>query len=204
LDWQPTWAQEFIVDQSHTNFVPVYESNIAYGPIQEFIPSLSSLNAVQLFTRDLFLFGVGTTLSVNIRKDSVTGPIIGTSDSLNLPHGFRGVTQFAFPQMIPLIPGSIYAIEPLNLGGEMWSTYENGSLDSGYPKGRMFFNGNENYYGYDRDFWFVEGVLIPEPSTCALGALTLLLFSARASRRRFTLLRESKLLRRQDGWTAKR
>ena len=180
LDGQLSWAQEFIVDQSHTNFVPfVDESNIAYGPILEFIPSLSSLNAVQLFTRDL-IPSVGATLSVNIRKDSVTGPIIGTSDSLNLPIGFRGVTQFTFPQMIPLIPGSVYAIEPRNLGGDVWSTYENSSLYSGYTKGRMFFNGDENHYGYDRDFWFVEGVLIPEPSACALGALALLLFSARA------------------------
>jgi hypothetical protein len=176
LDWQLSWAQEFIVDQSHTNFLLLGdESNIAFGPIQEFTPSLSSLNVVQLFTRDVNP-SVGATLIMNIRKDSVTGPIVGTSDSINLPIGFKGVTQFTFPQMISLVPGSIYAIEPVFLGGDLWVTYENAFFESSYPNGRLFFNGSENFWGYDRDFWFVEGVLIPEPSTFALGALAVLLF----------------------------
>src|ERR1043165_4583488 len=94
----------YIYDQQSSD-----ESNLGGGIVsvqtnqpmgQSFIPALSTVGFIRLYPADRAFNGVGTTMAVNLRSDSITGPILGSTDPVSLPDRFHGAVEFHFPTQI--------------------------------------------------------------------------------------------------------
>jgi len=171
-------AQSLIIDQSNDGFIPgdfgtawiAIQNN---GPLgQTFTPTLSYLDYVELYTKDtkssIDPGTVGAELFVNIRKNSITGSIIGTSSTITLANDFGGITHFDFHTPLSLIPGDNYVIE-VNASGDLWTVGDIGSLfTDSYPDGQAIVKGQFSSLGYS-DLWFREGIsVVPEPISSVL------------------------------------
>ena len=133
---------------------------------QSFTPTLSSVAFVQFEFYDPSPGnGVGATVYVNLRADSLSGTILGSSDPVTMPDSFFfGVTNFFFGTPVTVAPGITYYLQPILQSGEnLWSIVD-GSYS--YAGGTFFFNGAPNPNGYNA--WFREGILTPEPSSGVL------------------------------------
>ena len=132
---------------------------------QSFIPSLSAVGFVQL---ELFdgnpNNGLGATLYVNLRSNSITGPILSSSAPVFLPDtpSGGGVTNFLFSSPAVVMPGTTYFFEVVVQSGDSW--YVN-TLGNVYPGGEFYRQGLAQPLS---DSWFREGVIIPEPSAAWL------------------------------------
>jgi hypothetical protein len=134
------------------------------GPIgQSFVPSLSSVGFVALAFHDPNPGNnLGATVYVNLRQDSITGPILGSTQPLSMPDGFAyNATNFFFSTPIAITPGTTYYLEPVVQSGDLWDTIY---YHYGYPNGSAFIQGNPNPW----DLWFREGIVVPEPSSALL------------------------------------
>lgn len=161
-------AHPFTVDQVNDAFVPpLFDSIQLLSPIgQEFTPALSFLNVVELYTSDFARGnGTGASLFVNLRLSTITGAIAGTSSVLVLPDNFSGISHFDFPSIVSLVPGNLYVIEVIVASGDNWGLGSSGGPSSTYPGGNWIVQGVP---GPNNDFWFREGVSVPEPSTLLL------------------------------------
>src|SRR5689334_20779505 len=124
---------------------------------QSFTPSLSSVGFVQL---ELFdghpNNGLGATLYVNLRSNSITGPILSSSDPVFLPDTPTGggLTNFLFPGGASVIPGTTYFFEILVQSGDLWLVNSLGAND--YSAGTAFLQGAAQPL---EDFWFREGII---------------------------------------------
>ncbi len=148
----------FIPDQVNAAFTPSgFQSIQELSPIgQEFTPTLSSLDLVELFTEDFGNLhnGVGGELVVNIQRGTITGPIIATSLPVTLPDSFSGITHFNFPSSVSLTPGEIYVIEVTVASGDAWGVGMSSGPLSTYAGGGPILQG-VSQTGYD--LWFKEG-----------------------------------------------
>lgn len=155
------WADILGVDQRNDGFTPVlFQSVSNFSPIgQEFTPTFSKLNFVDLFTEGFFPPTTG--LFVNIRAGTISGPILGTSQTVPTASLF-GETDFLFPAEVPLIPGDLYVIEVVTVDGLNWGLGSSGVPT--YSKGNEILNGEPNP---QNDLWFREGD-VPEPSGFSL------------------------------------
>ncbi|MGC8989827.1 MAG: PEP-CTERM sorting domain-containing protein, partial [Verrucomicrobiia bacterium] len=156
------------------------------GPIgQSFTPSLPALDFIELWTGD----GVpgnrlGATVYVVLRSDSITGPIISSTDPVFLSDGFgwfenEKQTMFFFSPSVALAPGQTYYFQVLTQPGSDW-WHVVGYNSYRYPGG-MMYGGSEPVPGMD--LWFRTGIVVPEPSTVVLVLLGLpaLVWGFRAS-----------------------
>ena len=132
---------------------------------QSFTPALDSIGFV-----DLQLIGfTDANIIVNIRSDSITGPILGTSMP-TLVSGSGGTTSgiydFLFSDPVTLARGTLYFFEPVISNGGSAESY---LLSTQYPGGNVIINGSS----FPQDLWFREGVIssVPEPSISALAGL---------------------------------
>jgi hypothetical protein len=184
----PVTGQEFNTSSS---------GNLPLG--QEFTPTFKSVDFVNLFLQDAGSdIGPGTSFKVNIRSGSITGTILGTSDTVSVPDNLNlgiglyadfTVTKFDFASPVALTPGQVYVIDivqlpPIVTGNFNFAAGGGGLNNSTYAGGRGIVNGSPlaNY-----DFAFQEGLRsVPEPGSLALCSLGLGLAAAgcRASRRR--------------------
>jgi len=167
------WAHPFTIDQANDLGPPPGALSIPpFSPIgQEFTPTLSSLDVVELTTNEGLPGtpgnGIGADLFVRIRSGSIIGTILGTSSTVSLPDPSDftlELTHFDFPSSVPLTPGDLHVIEVVQSGGDpryLWTA------NSFYPGGVRIVNGLGEP---DRvDFWFREGpVSVPEPSALLL------------------------------------
>jgi hypothetical protein len=152
-----------------------FQSLSPYG--QSFTPMLSSIGFVQLQLTDKNSGkSLGGTLVVNLRSDSITGTILGSTTPLLLSDGFSGLTTFLSSTAVALTPETIYYLEPIVQSGDQW-TINAGEYN--YPGGMVFGNGGP---APASDVWFREGIVVPEPSSLALLLLGCGLF---VSRRQF-------------------
>jgi hypothetical protein len=130
---------------------------------QSFVPSLSSVGFIQF---ELFdgnpNNGLGATLYVNIRSNSITGPLISSTSPVYMPEtpSGGGVTNFFFPTPVAVSPGTTYFFEIVVQSGDIWRVNSAGS----YPSGTAYYQGTP----FPFVLWFREGVVVPEPSTMAL------------------------------------
>jgi len=143
-----------------------------YQPVgQSFAPALPSLDFVQF---NLFYSGAfeesGATVLVNVRADSITGTILGSSSPVFIPVGFSGITDFLFSTSVSLTPGLTYYLQPVIQSGGNVSSYV---TDGSYPGGEEIFQGSPIS---DRDLWFREGIVVPEPSSASFLILSGILF----------------------------
>ena len=146
---------------------------------QSFTPALSGVDFIRLkLADDRPGNGIGATVYLNLRSDSITGPILGTTASISMLDGFRGNPTFFFPATVPVTPGTTYYLEPITApGSDFWNTIVS---EYNYPGGSAIRGGLPVLAS---DLWFREGLyIVPEPSS----ALLLLLGAAgfACSRRR--------------------
>lgn len=155
-----------------------------FSPLgQEFIPTLNRLEVVTLALEwgGLITGVYPGTFQVRIRKDTITGDLLGTSPSVDLPRGFGGsgdlidqLVRFDFAQPVPLVAGQRHVLELVQTAGTSFSVELSGDL---YPRGRIVTSGQPDQ---TRDLIFWEGVRpVPEPTTFALfglGTLNLLAY----------------------------
>ncbi len=153
---------------------------------QSFIPSFSSVR----FIRPLLYDGtqnnnLGATVYVNLRSDSITGPILGSTDPVPFPDNFgrgsNGVANFFFPAAVAVTPGTTYYFQPVVQSGDAWGIGAYNNFN--YPNGTLFFQGVPNP---GSDLWFREGI-VPEPSSIALLSMGIGIFAClRQFRKRAT------------------
>jgi hypothetical protein len=144
------------------------------GPIgQSFTPLLSSVGFVQF---DLYdghpNNGLGATLYINLRSNSISGPVLSSTDPVFLPDTVSGggVTNFLFSTAVAVAPGTTYFFEVVVQSSDLWRLNTVPDLYSG---GTMLYQGAAQPL---QDSWFREGVVIPEPS-----AIVVFFFTAAAA-----------------------
>jgi hypothetical protein len=143
---------------------------------QSFTPSLSSVGFVTLWSEDLKPGNsIGAQIYVNLRSGSITGPVLGTSDTIDFPsfvfgntnQGFAAFTNFVFSTPVAVTPGTKYYFEVVEGSGDDWTI--GGIRADGYLGGDAIESGITQT-GFD--FFFREGIIqAPEPSTLALMAI---------------------------------
>jgi hypothetical protein len=134
---------------------------------QSFTPALSSVGFVRLKFDDGNLDdGLGGSVYVNLRSDSITGRILGRTPTVAMAPFFAGVTNFIFSTPISVTPGAMYFLEPVQFAGGTWL------LDGGpylYPGGIAYQTGQPEP---GADMWFREGIyVVPEPASMLLLSL---------------------------------
>ena len=92
---------------------------------QSFTPTFSSVGFIRLWVSDLAGGnGIGSTVSVNLRAGSITGPILTSTDPVFLPDAFgngpgnRGYPDFFFSTPATVTPGATYYFQPVLLSGD--------------------------------------------------------------------------------------
>jgi hypothetical protein len=169
----PPFAQgPFVYDQQSSTDETPYPM-ITWGFIQQlppvgqsFTPIFSAVDFIRLKLYDNTAGnGVGATLFVNLRSGSITGSILSSTTPVGLPDGFGGTVNFLFSSGVALAAGTQYFLEPIVQSGDLWQIEGGGEM--GYQGGTAFAHGNP----VATDFWFREGIVVPEPSTLSLFAI---------------------------------
>jgi hypothetical protein len=173
LSTQSLFAQgSLLYDQQSSDESFSAESSVAltstWQPVgQSFTPSLPAVGfiALQLYDGDIFN-GRGATIVINLRTDSITGPILGSTVPSLIPNGFGGYTNFFFSLAVAVTPGATYYFQPVIQSGDAFGA---GRLVPGsdYLGGTEYIKGLP---GTD-DLWFREGMVVPEPSATILALL---------------------------------
>jgi hypothetical protein len=163
----------FVYDQQSSTYeVPLgYASGSEIHSIlpstgQSFTPSLPGINFIRLKFQDSSIIdGVGATIYLNLRSDSITGPILGTTDPVTMPNGFTGTQNFFLPSTITLTPQNTYYFDLVLQSAQAWYV----DIESfNYSGGTAFARGAPA----GADYWFREGLyIVPEPSLAALGLI---------------------------------
>ncbi len=141
---------------------PIY-STLLPTTGQSFTPALSGIDFIRLEINDSSPTGtVGSTWFLNLRSDSIHGTILGTTATVGLPGGFTGAANFFFPSTIPLTPGTSYWFDVNSPDGAAWHVL---ATVFNYPGGIAWENDMPNP---GADYWFREGLVVPEPSSATL------------------------------------
>ena len=151
------YDQESLNHPLGANVLYNLQSNEPIG--QSFTPLLSSVGFVQFEPFDGHPNnGLGATLYVNLRSNSMSGPILNSTDPVFVPDNFGDVTNFLFSTPVAVVPGTTYFFEVVAQSGDLWRL---NALQNLYPGGTMFSQGIALA---QTDLWFREGVIVPEPS----------------------------------------
>lgn len=177
----------FIYDQqsSTDEILPQYGSGVLLQATlpagQTFTPSLTGIDFIRLKFNDADLLdGLGATIYLDLRANSLTGSVLGVTMPVTIGNAFRGVTNFFFPNTIALTPGDMYCFQVFVTGGP-WNV---DVASYGYIGGFRYSQGGAT----GGDFWFREGLyVVPEPGATAFGALAVLMLAARRAVRRWQL-----------------
>jgi hypothetical protein len=133
---------------------------------QSFAPSLAQVGFIRLYLSDAAFDGLGATIRVNLRTNSVSGPILGVSDPVFVSDRFIGPINFFFPSMVSVTPEAPYYFQPEVVSGGNFQLYAYNSF--GYPRGNAFYQGVQQTVN---DLWFREGIIVPEPSVVGIFGL---------------------------------
>jgi len=142
---------------------------------QSFTPSLAGVDFIRLNVGDSAVNGLGATMYVNLRTDSINGPIVATTDLLTMPDGFSGFPNFFFSSRVTLTLGATYYFQPVVQSGDFWAIVGYNSYN--YAGGVAYYQGTAAP-GFD--LWFREGIYtVPEPSVLTLIGFTISCFILR-------------------------
>jgi len=171
----PIWADPIVtVDQQYNppSHCCAYQI-VGLESGQGFTPTLTGLDAVLLGLWDHpgSAAITGGVYRVNIRQGSSAGAILGSSGEVPIPDGFDsrfdGLVHFDFSAKVPLVPGSLYVIQPERVSGE--DLYWFGHWPNPYAGGTSWIRGASND---NIDLVFVEGLhetsAVPEPASLLL------------------------------------
>jgi hypothetical protein len=129
---------------------------------QSFTPSFASVGFIRVRLLDNTPSnGLGATVHVNLRSDSITGTILGSTAPVDVPDGSLGSVSFLFPEPIAVIPGTKYYFD-LAISGDLWKA---DATEYNYAGGEAVMLGLGRAAS---DLWFREGVIVPEPSPAIL------------------------------------
>jgi hypothetical protein len=170
-----------LVDQQSFDLATAMGSISIIGIGQSFTPAFSAIDYVQFSVAD---GNLGSSIFVNLRQNSMSGSIIGTTDTQSVPLDPRVPTTFIFSTSVVLTPGTQYFFEPVIVvnADQIGITISDPRTANPYPGGTALHGNTPGSYS----LWFAEGVVVPEPSTWALFGLGgVVLFAARW--RRWTL-----------------
>lgn len=98
---------------------------------------------------------------VNLRADSVSGTVLGTSQSVTMPDSFglptfsKGYVDFLFSTSVTVHPGTQYFFQPVLQSGDAWGILND---TFNYGGGTAILAGNESP---TLDQWFREGLSSP-------------------------------------------
>jgi hypothetical protein len=162
----------FTYDQQSANESAANGASVAIQAFQPFGQSFSPTNSSVGFIR-LNLAdnnpgnGLGAIVGVNLRSNSITGPIMASSAPVsmldNFGRGSPGFANFFFTMPVAVTPGLTYYFQVVALSGDPWSAdvytyiYQNGTA----------FEQGVSQPGID--LWFREGIyVVPEPSSISL------------------------------------
>jgi len=87
------------------------------------------------------------------------GTILSSTDPVVLVRGPIQIGTFYYPDNIAVTPGQLYFFEPVVLSA--------GSLDVGYKNQSGYLGGDAWNNGLQDtgDYWFREGIVVPEPGS---------------------------------------
>ena len=130
---------------------------------QSFTPNLSSIDFIRLSIADGNPGdGLGSTWFLDLHSDTIHGPILGTTALVDLQDTFAGAADFYFPSTIPLTPGTSYWFDLNSPDGGTWHVF---ASVFGYSGGIAWAGDVARPGG---DYWFREGLVVPEPSSVSL------------------------------------
>jgi hypothetical protein len=154
-------GQGFIYDQQSADENHYMEGGAGLGqqPIgQSFTPILNNVGFIRIYLVG-GAFG-GATFAMNLRSDSITGTILGSSEPVT--QNSSGPANFIFETPLSVTPGTTYYFQPVIQSGAGWGAFVS---SYNYPGGTAFVDG---LAVPTSDFWFREGVVVPEPQSWAL------------------------------------
>ncbi len=111
-----------------------------------------------------FSLGTGSVprCLLNLRRDSAGGPVIGTSAQVSLRDGAAVFATFVFDTPGSVTPGQVYYFQPAVQSGDLWGA---AGAEYNYQGGSAF---NAGLAVPGSDYWFREGLVVPEPSASVL------------------------------------
>jgi hypothetical protein len=131
------------------------------------MPLLSIVGFVQLSLYDGATDGIGSTVYVNLRTDSITGAVLGSTAPVFMPDNFgRGtnaVVTFPFGAPVTVTSGTVYYVQPVVQSGEDFGVAYYNTFN--YANGTAYYRGAADPFF---DLWFREGIVVPEPSSALL------------------------------------
>jgi hypothetical protein len=154
----------FTYDQQSADEANFLEGSSPLGPQpfgQSFTPSLSSVDFIRIFVTGGAL-GDGT-IYVNLRGDSITGPVLGSTSPVTVSLATQGFVTFFFGSPVAVAPGTTYFFQPVLQSGGGWAV--NTSQFYNYAGGTLYSDGVASA---NVDMWFREGIVVPEPSSTVL------------------------------------
>lgn len=164
------WAQGTLVFDQQSSVDEVSSPGAGgalqnYDAAQSFTPSLAAMDFVRLKMRDEIVGnGIGAMLHVEVHSDAADGPVLSSTDPVVLLDGFAGVAHLSFSAPVGLTPGEVYFLAPqLTPESDRWSW---SAWEFDYGGGSAWVDG---VAAPGSDFWFREGITVPEPSTVCLG-----------------------------------
>ncbi len=151
-------AAQLFPDQENLVTLSAGWSAVHLAPIgQEFVPQRSSLDAVELTLANTDTsWPFPADVEVNIRADSITGPLLGTSLRITLPFGTSGVAHFDFASSVRLTAGQTHVIEIVTFPGG-GNVGVSGGWTESYQAGRAIIQGQPIPASDNSDLWFREG-----------------------------------------------
>lgn len=154
-----------IIDQQSTSDIATFSSSDVF---QSFTPSLSAISFVQIQAYNPGQAGQ-ELFYVNLLAGSMSGPVIGTTESVNTPVNYvqGGFSTLLFPNTISLAPGDTYFLQPVGQTGFQDLSFIIGDVP--YSGGSLYVDGSPN--PPNEALRFTEGMIVPEPSVFALTAM---------------------------------
>ena len=153
-------ADQLNPDQENLVTISSGWSAVHLAPIgQEFMSDHPGLDAVELLLANTDMSSpLPADVSINIREESIDGPVLGTSLPVSLSFPTSGVVQFLFQSSVRTLPGRTYVIEiVVSPGGG--NVGVSGGWTGNYSRGRLILQGDPIPMSDNSDLWFRAGAI---------------------------------------------
>jgi hypothetical protein len=161
-------GQDLLYDQiSGPDTLIVYGASAVGNRLtQSFTPGLAGIGFVQL-QAVVYPEGGSILSRVILRRVGLNGPVLASTDPLFIEDNSLAVRTYYFQGNIPVTPDQMYwlDIELVSLASPAVGMSFQDLYPSSYPRGDLYANG---FLNPSFDFWFREGIVVPEPAALSL------------------------------------